>query len=98
MANSVATKKALARTSRTTTHLHELVMRTAHSAVRINLTTLHLTAPPRPPRSKPALAAVTPTYLDQPMTNRSVTHATFVIERTCPVSPQRVFAGWADPA
>jgi uncharacterized protein YndB with AHSA1/START domain len=32
------------------------------------------------------------------MTNRSVTHATFVIERTYPVSPQRVFAGWADPA
>ncbi len=29
---------------------------------------------------------------------RSVTHATFVIERTYPVSPARVFAAFADPA
>ncbi|HKW55889.1 MAG TPA: SRPBCC family protein [Candidatus Acidoferrum sp.] len=29
---------------------------------------------------------------------RSVTHATFVIERHYPVSPQRVFAAFADPA
>ncbi|HYL61135.1 MAG TPA: SRPBCC family protein [Candidatus Methylomirabilis sp.] len=29
---------------------------------------------------------------------RSVTHATFVIERNFPVSPQRVFAAFADPA
>jgi uncharacterized protein YndB with AHSA1/START domain len=30
--------------------------------------------------------------------DRSVTHATFVIERTYPASPQRVFAAFADPA
>ena len=29
---------------------------------------------------------------------RSVTHATFVIERRYPVAPQRVFAAFADPA
>jgi uncharacterized protein YndB with AHSA1/START domain len=32
------------------------------------------------------------------MTERSVVHATFVIERTYPVAPARVFAAWADPA
>src|SRR6266545_1222189 len=32
------------------------------------------------------------------MTERSVTHATFVIERTYDASPARVFAAWADPA
>jgi uncharacterized protein YndB with AHSA1/START domain len=32
------------------------------------------------------------------MANRSVTHDTFVIERTYPASPARVFAAWADPA
>jgi uncharacterized protein YndB with AHSA1/START domain len=32
------------------------------------------------------------------MENRSVTHSTFVIERTFPVSPERVFAAFADPA
>ena len=32
------------------------------------------------------------------MTERSITHATFVVERTYPVSPARVFAAWADPA
>src|SRR5438105_2992983 len=32
------------------------------------------------------------------MTKRSVTHATFVVERTYEASPQRVFAAWADPA
>lgn len=31
------------------------------------------------------------------MTERSVTHATFVIERTYPVSPARVFGAFADP-
>jgi uncharacterized protein YndB with AHSA1/START domain len=31
------------------------------------------------------------------MTKRSVTHATFVLERTYPASPARVFAAWADP-
>jgi uncharacterized protein YndB with AHSA1/START domain len=31
------------------------------------------------------------------VTERSVTHATFVIERTYPASPPRVFAAWADP-
>jgi uncharacterized protein YndB with AHSA1/START domain len=31
------------------------------------------------------------------MTERSVTHATFVVERTYPTSPARVFAAWADP-
>jgi uncharacterized protein YndB with AHSA1/START domain len=31
------------------------------------------------------------------MTNRSVTHATFVVERTYDASPARVFAAWADP-
>jgi len=32
------------------------------------------------------------------MTERSVTHATFVIERNYAVSPAKVFAAWADPA
>jgi uncharacterized protein YndB with AHSA1/START domain len=36
--------------------------------------------------------------LDQSVRRRSVTHATFVIERTYPVSPSRVFAAFADPA
>jgi uncharacterized protein YndB with AHSA1/START domain len=31
------------------------------------------------------------------MTDRSVTHATFVVERTYPASPARVFQAWADP-
>lgn len=31
------------------------------------------------------------------MIERSVTHATFVIERTYPASPARVYAAWADP-
>jgi len=29
--------------------------------------------------------------------SRSITHATFVVERTYPVAPARVFAAWADP-
>jgi uncharacterized protein YndB with AHSA1/START domain len=32
------------------------------------------------------------------VTERSVTHDTFVIERTYDASPARVFAAWADPA
>jgi uncharacterized protein YndB with AHSA1/START domain len=32
------------------------------------------------------------------VTERSVTHATFVIERTYDASPARVFSAWADPA
>lgn len=32
------------------------------------------------------------------MQERSVTHSTFVIERNYPVSPERVFAAFADPA
>ena len=32
------------------------------------------------------------------MTERSVTHATFVVERTYDAPPARVFAAWADPA
>ena len=32
------------------------------------------------------------------MTERSAVHGTFVIERTYPASPQRVFEAWADPA
>ncbi len=32
------------------------------------------------------------------MTDRSVTHATFVLERSYDASPARVFAAWADPA
>src|ERR1700752_3870472 len=32
------------------------------------------------------------------MTKRSVSHATFVIERTYDASPQRVFGAWAAPA
>jgi uncharacterized protein YndB with AHSA1/START domain len=32
------------------------------------------------------------------MTERSVTHATFVVERTYDAAPARVFAAWADPA
>ena len=32
------------------------------------------------------------------MAQRSVTHATFVVERTYDASPARVFAAWADPA
>jgi uncharacterized protein YndB with AHSA1/START domain len=31
------------------------------------------------------------------MTERSVEHATFVVERTYDASPSRVFAAWADP-
>ena len=31
------------------------------------------------------------------MTERSVTHATFVVERTYDASPARVFAAWATP-
>jgi uncharacterized protein YndB with AHSA1/START domain len=31
------------------------------------------------------------------MSERSVEHATFAIERTYPTSPSRVFAAWADP-
>jgi uncharacterized protein YndB with AHSA1/START domain len=32
------------------------------------------------------------------VTDRSVTHATFVVERSYDASPARVFAAWADPA
>jgi uncharacterized protein YndB with AHSA1/START domain len=32
------------------------------------------------------------------MKDRSVTHATFVIERRYPTTPQRVFAAFSDPA
>jgi uncharacterized protein YndB with AHSA1/START domain len=32
------------------------------------------------------------------VTDRSVTHATFVLERTYGAAPARVFAAWADPA
>jgi uncharacterized protein YndB with AHSA1/START domain len=32
------------------------------------------------------------------MSDRSVTHATFSLERTYQASPARVFAAWADPA
>jgi uncharacterized protein YndB with AHSA1/START domain len=32
------------------------------------------------------------------VTERSVTHATFVVERTYDASPARVFAAWSDPA
>jgi uncharacterized protein YndB with AHSA1/START domain len=32
------------------------------------------------------------------MTERSVTHASFTLERRYPASPARVFAAWADPA
>jgi uncharacterized protein YndB with AHSA1/START domain len=32
------------------------------------------------------------------MTDRSVTHATFVLERVYPAPPARVFGAWADPA
>ncbi|HVK25306.1 MAG TPA: SRPBCC family protein [Actinokineospora sp.] len=31
------------------------------------------------------------------MTERSVTHATFVIERVYPAAPERVFQAWSDP-
>lgn len=31
------------------------------------------------------------------MTDRTVTHATFTLERTYPVPPARVFAAWAEP-
>jgi uncharacterized protein YndB with AHSA1/START domain len=31
------------------------------------------------------------------MTERSIVHATFVVERTYPAAPARVFAAWADP-
>ncbi len=31
------------------------------------------------------------------MTERSTEHTTFVIERSYPASPARVFAAWADP-
>jgi uncharacterized protein YndB with AHSA1/START domain len=35
---------------------------------------------------------------EQPMTDRSVIHSTFTIERTYDRAPARVFAAWADPA
>ena len=31
------------------------------------------------------------------MTKRTITHATFTLERTYPASPARVFAAWANP-
>jgi uncharacterized protein YndB with AHSA1/START domain len=31
------------------------------------------------------------------MTDHAVTHATFTLERTYPVSPKRAFRAWADP-
>jgi uncharacterized protein YndB with AHSA1/START domain len=31
------------------------------------------------------------------MTERSASHATFVVDRTYPASPARAFAAWADP-
>jgi uncharacterized protein YndB with AHSA1/START domain len=31
------------------------------------------------------------------VTDRSVTHATFVVERSYDAPPARVFAAWADP-
>ncbi len=31
------------------------------------------------------------------MTERSIVHATFTLERTYPVPVQRVFHAWADP-
>src|SRR5450755_2800442 len=34
----------------------------------------------------------------QTMEDRSVIHSTFVIERTYPTTPERVFAAFADPA
>ncbi|MGO9320133.1 MAG: SRPBCC family protein [Solirubrobacteraceae bacterium] len=37
-------------------------------------------------------------HTDQAATERSTTHATFVIERIYDASPQRVFDAWADPA
>lgn len=32
------------------------------------------------------------------MSNRSIAHGTFVLERTYPATPARVFKAWADPA
>src|SRR6201995_2256104 len=32
------------------------------------------------------------------MSERSILHSTFTLERTYPYSPGRVFAAWADPA
>ena len=32
------------------------------------------------------------------MTDRSIAHGTFVLERTYPAHPDRVFRAWADPA
>ena len=32
------------------------------------------------------------------MTQRSVTHATFTVERTYPAPPEEVFAAWAEPS
>ena len=32
------------------------------------------------------------------MSERSVVHATFVVERDYPASPERVFEAWADPS
>jgi len=37
-------------------------------------------------------------HTDHAVSERSTTHATFVIERTYAAAPQRVFDAWADPA
>ncbi len=36
--------------------------------------------------------------MEKVMEQLSVTHSTFVIERSYPTSPERVFAAFADPA
>lgn len=38
-----------------------------------------------------------PPTQERPMTQRSITHATFVLERSYDATPARAFAAWADP-
>ena len=57
-------------------------------------TRCELSGPDEQPRHRPQ----TSTKKEKdPMTDRSVTHTTFTLERTYPVSPDQVFAAWAAP-
>src|SRR5207248_3972804 len=58
---------------------------------------LQLGAPTRPPGRLPRRRRAGATETGQPMSERSVEHAEFVVERVYDASPDRVFAAWSDP-